>query len=158
MNRILPVYLAILAFVGMSAPVAASDVSYHQESQSYRAYLGVVPVGLLKKSPSLVDHDKQLHGGADQQPATAQHVMVTLFRTSDDSRLLNATVLAEVEPSGLFDGGGVTKPLEKMITSGTVAYGNFFDMPKTGEYAIELKIYEPHVNGYEKVRFKYKRY
>ena len=118
-------------------------------------YLGIVPVSLLNKNPDLVDQDRQLHGGIAQLPATMQHVMVAVFRKDNNARVLDATVIAKVSRSKIFSRDGNEKPLEKMITSGAVAYANFFDMPERGDYRIDVNIFESHKTGSEKVRFTY---
>lgn len=159
MNRISTLLMttAMLTFGIAVQPAFAKDNSFHGESRSYRVYLGIVPASLLAKTPSLVDHDKQLHGGAAQQPSTMQHVMVTIFRKDNNARVLNATVVARVGRSKVFGARGVEKPLEKMATSGAVAYANFFDMPERGEHRIEVNIYESQKNGSERVRFAYEK-
>lgn len=139
-------------------PALAKDSSFHEESKSYRVYLGIVPASFLEKNPGLVDQDKQLHGGVSEQPSTMQHVMVTVFRKDNNARVLNATVIAKVGRNKVFGGSGVEKPLEKMVTSGAVAYANFFDMPEPGEYRIEVNIYESQKSGNERVRFAYEKY
>lgn len=65
---------------------------------------------------------------------------------------------ARVGPSKLFGAKGEEKPLEKMVTSDAIAYGNFFNLPKRGEYRIDLDIYESHKSGSETVRFEYEKY
>ena len=139
-------------------PALAKGNAFHEESKNYLVYLGVVPASLLEKAPSLVDQDKQLHGGVADQSPTTQHVMVTVFRKDNNARVLNATVIAKIDRSKLFGTNGGEKPLEKMITSNAVAYGNFFDMPERGEYRIEVNIYEPQKSGSETVRFEYEKY
>ena len=49
------------------------------------------------------------------------------------------------------------KPLEKMLTSGLITYGNYFSMPKQGEYEIAVRIYEPNKDQAEPVTFIYKK-
>ncbi len=139
-------------------PAFAKGDAFHEETKNYLVYLGVVPASLLEKAPSLVDQDKKLHGGLAEQSPTTQHVMVTVFRKDNNTRVLNATVIAKLGRSKLFGTNGGEKPLEKMITSNAVAYGNFFDMPERGEYRIEVNIYEPQKSGSETVRFEYEKY
>ncbi|MHB1247776.1 MAG: hypothetical protein ACYCZH_15160 [Sulfuriferula sp.] len=160
MNRISAILMmAATLMLGITIqPALAKDGSYHEESKSYRVYLGVVPASLLEKEPGLVDQDKKLHGGAAEQSSTAQHVMVTVFRQDNNARVLNATVIARVGRGKVFGSGGVEKPLEKMVTSNAVAYANFFDMPEPGKYQIEVNIYDPRRSGSEKVRFVYGKY
>lgn len=157
MNKMSKVLMLVsMLSLSMAAhPAFAKGNAFHEASRSYRVYLGIVPASLLEKKPALVDQDKQLHGGIAEQVPAAQHVMVTVFRKDTNARVLNATIIARVGRSKVFGGGGVEKPLEKMITSGALAYANFFDMPERGEYRVEVDIYEPQKNGSEKVRFSY---
>lgn len=159
MNRISALLMMIATLMlGMaSQPAFAKDNAFNVESNNYRVYLGVVPVSLLKKDLSLVDQNKQLHGGLSKQPPTMQHVMVAVFRKDNNARVLNATVTAKVGKNKLIGGSGTEKPLEKMVTSGAVAYANFFDMPESGEYRIDVNIAESKNGGNEKVRFTYKK-
>lgn len=150
--------LATIVFLTALSPTIAADDAFHRETANYRVYLGVVPASLIKKNPTLVDNDKQLHGNPSAQAQNAQHVMVTIFRKAGGARVLNATAIAEVRPKKLFGGRGTEKPLEKMITSGVVAYGNYFDMPERGEYRIDIRIYELGKDGKEEVDFVYPIY
>ena len=152
---VIPILLGMFVMLGVKNSVAA-DASWHAESKSYRVYMGVVPVALIKKNPYLVDRDKTLHGGVDKKNISAQHIMISIFSKQDNSRILDATAIAEVKVNKLLSSDEVEKPLEKMVTSGTVTYGNYFDMPGTGEYKVEVSIYESNKNGSEKVVFVYK--
>lgn len=151
--------LSVMLILGLAAnPAFAKGNAFHEQSKSYLVYLGVVPASLLEKVPSLVDQDKHLHGGVAEQSASTQHVMVTVFRKDNNARVLNATVIAKVGRSKLLGLKGEEKPLEKMVTSNAVAYGNFFDMPERGEYRIEINIYESQKSGSESVRFEYEKF
>lgn len=151
--------LTVILTLGLAVhPAFAKGNAFHEESKSYLVYLGVVPASLLEKAPSLVDQDKQLHGGVAEQSPSTQHVMVTVFRKDNNARVLNATVIAKVGRSKLLGSKGGEKPLEKMVTSNAVAYGNFFDMPERGEYRIEVNIYETQKSGSESVRFDFEKY
>lgn len=130
---------------------------WHAESETYRAYLGVVPASLIKRQPVLVDGDRALHGGAAEQSGASQHVMVALYRKSDNARVVGATVIAEVKRAKLLGGAEQETPLERMATTGGITYGNYFDMPEQGAYDIELTIYESNRNGGEEVEFSYVR-
>lgn len=160
-KRYSPFYaLALAVLVAMSVTLRAhaeEQNAWHAESESYRAYLGVVPANLIKRRPVLVDGDRTLHGGAGQQSGAAHHVMVALYRKSDNSRVTGATMIAEVGPARLLGGSNQEKPLERMATTGGITYGNYFEMPKPGKYEIEVHIYETDRNGNEKMEFTYVR-
>lgn len=148
----------IMALMLTAVSAHAEDGNaWHAESESYRAYLGIVPANLIRREPVLVDGNRSLHGGADEQPGGAQHVMVAIYRKSDNSRVAGATVIATVEKEKLLGGDEQEKPLERMATTGGITYGNYFDMPKSGNYEIEVTIYETNRNGGEEIEFSYVR-
>ena len=134
----------------------AAAASWHQESANYHVYLGVVPASLIKANPSLVDGDKTLHRDDNASDST-EHVLVTVLRKPNSERVVNATVIARVGIKKLLRGTKVDKPLEKMLTSGLITYGNYFSVPKQGEYEIAVRIYEPNKDQAEAVTFIYKK-
>lgn len=136
----------------------ASDSNWHVDTKSYRVYLGVVPASVIKNDPVLIDREKSLHGGTHNTSSTSQHVMVSIFTKDGNKRVLNATAVAKVRNKKYISGTNIEKPLEKMLTSGTVTYGNYFDLPKNGKYDIEIAIYQSNKNGSEKAKFKFKKY
>lgn len=151
------VFALLLTFLlGAPAPVLAAQASPHLESANYHVYLGVVPASLIKANPVLVDGDKTLHQG-DHASDSSEHVLVSVFRKPNNERVVNATVIARVSIKKLLGGTKVEKPLEKMLTSGVVTYGNYFSMPKRGEYEIAVRIYEPNKDHAEPVTFAYKK-
>lgn len=151
------VFALLLTFLlGAPAPVLAAEASSHLESASYHVYLGVVPASLIKANPVLVDGDKTLHQG-DNASDSSEHVLVSVFRKPNNERVVNATVIARVGINKLLRGTKTEKPLEKMLTSGLVTYGNYFSMPKQGEYEIAVRIYEPNKDQAESVTFVYKK-
>ena len=107
----------------------AADASWHHESASYHVYLGVVPTSLIKANPVLVDGDKTLHKDNNASDS-GEHVLVYIFRKPNNERVVNATVIARVGAKKLLGGTKVEKPLEKMLTSGVITYGNNFSMPQ----------------------------
>ena len=134
----------------------AAEGSSHLESANYHVYLGVVPASLIKENPTLVDGDKNLHRD-DSMGDSSQHVLVAVFRKPNNERVVNATVIAQVGIKKLLAGAKAEKPLEKMLTSGVVSYGNYFSMPKPGEYEITVRIYEPNKDQAEAVKFVSKK-
>jgi len=144
-------------FMAFSGYSFATGLSWHEESENYNVYLGVVPASMIKNKPSFVDNDKALHGGVENTTSTTQHIMVTIYRKKSGKRVLNATVIAEVSSGILLGRKKLEKPLEKMITSGQITYASYFDMPKNGKYKIELEIFESDKNGSDEVTFFYQR-
>lgn len=155
-NGLLSSVVMITMLMGTIAHAEQQD-AWHAESDSYRAYLGIVPASLIRREPVLVDGNRSLHGGAEQQSGGAQHVMVALYRKSDNSRVAGATVVATVEKAKLLGGDKQEKPLERMATTGGITYGNYFNMPNPGNYEIEVIIYETNRDGGEELEFSYVR-
>jgi len=143
----------------LAAPLTAwaVDASWHQESASYHVYLGVVPTSLIKANPVLVDGDKTLHKDNNANDS-GEHVLVSVFRKPNNERVVNATVIARVGAKKLLGGTKVEKPLEKMLTSGVITYGNNFSMPQKREYEIAVRIKEPNKAQAESVKFAYKKF
>lgn len=132
----------------------ASDISRTSETDSYRIYWGIVPASLIKANPKLVDGDKSLHGGISGQGSNSYHVMVAIYDKDKNLRINDATIIAEVNSSFIGRPDAI-KPLEKMLTSGSVTYGNYFNFNAKGTYEIATRIYESDKNGYESFKFKY---
>ena len=119
-------------------------------------YLGVVPASLIKANPVLVDGEKTLHKG-DNAGDVSDHVLVSIFKKSNNERVVNTTVIAQVGIKKFLGGTQAEKPLEKMLPSGVATYGNYFSIPEKGEYEIAVRIYEPSRNQAERVTFVYKK-
>ena len=151
------IFSAPLVFSSITNSYAA-DSNWSAESKSYRVYLGVVPASMIKKNIMLIDKDKSLHGGTNNVTSATQHIMVSIFSKKDNVRILNATAIAEIKNKKLLGGNKITKPLEKMNTSGAITYGNYFKLSKKGKYAIEVDIYQSDKSGHEEVEFLYKKH
>lgn len=156
MINLAAVFTAFLLTTGPAIGAEGSDT--HVVSKSYQVYLGVVPANRITKDPYLIDRDVSLHGGIKSLSANDYHVMVAIFDKKTNERIKDATVTAKVEKKGLMSGDEIVLPMEKMITSGTVTYGNFYRMSRDESYEIEVVIYRPRQSGYEEVEFTYKPY
>ena len=151
-------YISLALLLSSITVSQAADSNWHTDTKSYRVYLGVVPTSMIKQDLTLIDKDKSLHGGVHKATSSSQHVMVSIFTKKENKRVLNATVIAEIKNKKFIKKNKITKPLEKMETSGEITYGNFFNLPSKNKYAIEVEIYQPNKNGYEKAKFIYKSY
>lgn len=146
--------LALFLFLSFSA--VAENTDLHALSESYQVYLGIVPGTRISKEPYLVDRDKNLHGGIDSLSSNDYHVMVAIFDKENNRRIRDATVIAKVDKKGFMSGENITMPLEKMVTSGTISYGNFFNIKSDSTYRMTVEIYRPRSSGYEEVEFTFK--
>ena len=153
-KRIASIYALLL----LSTIANASNVDLHKTSDDYQVYLGIVPAERIKQNPYLVDNDVKIHGGVQSKGKSSYHVMVAIFDFKTNKRIEDATVIAEVTKKSILSGSETEKPLQKMVTSGTVTYGNFFDMDKKNVYEIKVSVYRPNINGKETFEFVYEPY
>lgn len=141
-------YSLILAWslTGMAAevkqPIVAGDLEI---------FYGVMPAEILRVHPS--DHaERTMHGGVPGARNT-YHLIVSLFDTKKRSRIVNAQVQARVTEAGLTP---QTKPLQTMVITGAVTYGNYFTMTAPGPFRITLDITQPHGGPPVQVSFEHR--
>ncbi len=148
---VLAVMLLILLWVGLALlnVAAAGDVSWHQTSDRYDVYLGVVPVTLVRSRAAFVAG----HPGVDRQGSSSQHIMVAVLRRPGGERVTDATVSAEVVESKFLREFDQKKSLKKGAFNGMVTFCNFFDLHWNGTYKIRVEIKEPGTPGENVVTF-----
>ena len=149
---LISVFFLIIPAITAGAPNPESAYAWKQETENYRVYVGVVPASEVTNPPRVADEQKQIHGALPEKVKDTSHVMVTVYRKLGNTRVTNATIIADV---GLRDGNKTVKPLEKMELKGRVAYGNFFTVHQEKEHEVRIKIYEPNRNGYEEAIFSH---
>lgn len=153
---------ALAAFAGASgwlpveARAAGAESALRGRTPSYDVRLGVVPVRDIRAQPKRVEQHKTLHGGLMREPGT-QHVTVAVYAAGTERRVPDATVIAEVRYRKWRGGKRVEKPLERMLSDGTITYGNFFPIPEPGDYEITARVYTTNADGPEVARFGYRR-
>jgi hypothetical protein len=130
-----------LLLVAVSLPLLCSIISLASAAEQGQRrvvngvviYLGVVPAEILQQE--LADHaDARMHDGVPPG-GHVYHVMVALFEQATGRRIGNAEVALSV--SELFEPGAHLK-LEPMAIGGTLAYGNYVDLPGTGPYRLTV--------------------
>lgn len=149
--------IALISTTLFATPVFASDTNWHQKTESYSLYLGIVPASKIKKNPVLIDNDKKMHGDIGASDGALQHIMIALYDTQSNKRITNATIIAKLSKKKVFNKNVIYRPLEKMNTSGVTTYGNFFPMKEKGVYQIELDVYTSDGSTVETTSFQYKR-
>jgi len=116
--------------------VQASETGYRQVVDGVAIYFGVLPAELVRGHPP--DHPESgMHGGT---PVGENHIMVALFEDKTGRRIATAGVTARLTDNRGLD---VRKKLEPMVVAGAASYGNYFYMPGTGPYRIQLTIRLP---------------
>jgi hypothetical protein len=142
----------IVVLVGAGWTLAPA-ATFEATTPSFRVHLGVVSAVTLRKAPELIDWEKRLHGNLIEQP-DMQHVLVSVFSVKSGQRVEDATVIAAMR-SEERKAATIERPLERMRTAGAISYGNFFEMPRAGNYEITVRIYLPQGNRAETVKFDY---
>jgi hypothetical protein len=149
-----PFFVLATLFALVFLPVAAlaEHLSWHKFSRSYEVHLGVVTAGTADRDNELRwMHVSSPHGKTRRTDAT-RHVMVTVFRRDDKSRVVNAEVTAEVVENDLIHVKRDEKALDASRLSSGTHYCNFFDLHWNGRYRINVRIREPG-NNVEHVTF-----
>lgn len=144
--------MALLVWImGISFPSYADEAAPYQKVVSgITIYLGVVPAEVVQGYPK--QHPEgEMHGGVPTG-RDRYHVTVALFDHATGQRITNADVSATVREIGL---GGATKKLGAMAINGTITYGNYFEMPSSGTYRIQIEIRRPGVASAIRTEFDY---
>jgi hypothetical protein len=142
--------LAGIGALALSAAFAA-DSSQHKVVNGVAIYLGVMPAEMILGHPR-AHSEAGMHAGV---PAGQhqQHVVVALFDNATGKRISGAKVSAWVHETNL---AGARKKLEPMLIAGTVSYGNYFNVPATGNpYRIRVRIELPGAAEAIEAQFDY---
>ena len=142
---------ALSIAVLMASSAFAVDSATHKVVQGVAIYLGVLPAEMILGHPKL-HTEAEMHGGVSAGMHQF-HVAVSLFDAASGKRISGAKVSARVHEINL---AGTQKKLEPMLISGTVSYGNYFNMPAThNPYRIRVLIELPGVAGVIEAQFDY---
>lgn len=115
----------------------AVDTNQHQIVDGFSVYLGVLPAEMIRGHPK--EHpESQMHGGFPTD--YRHHIVVAVFDEDTSKRITNADVSARIVT---VNAAGPDKKLEAMTIGGKRTYGNYFRMPGTGPYRIEIQIQLP---------------
>lgn len=144
--------LLALSCVAATA-VSAKDISWHQHSESYDVYLGVVPATVADRDSILRQmHAVSPHGDVERTNAL-RHIMVSVFRRPGAERVSNVDISAEVIENDLIHMRREKKDLDIMMLPSGVTYCNFFTLHWNEMYEVKLRILEPG-RGTEWVSFR----
>lgn len=135
--------LLVALFSAASTAVWAGHVSWHQYSESYEAYLGVVPASMADQDSTLRQMHKMTRHGSVEKTEAERHIMVTVFRRPGMERVTSADVNAEVIENDLIHTKREKKDLDMMMLPNGASYCNFFTLHWNGKYQIKLRISEP---------------
>ena len=119
-------------------------------------FYGLIPAEIVLGHPDNRS-EPRVHGGV---PAWGEqfHLIVSLFDQGSGKRIydaeINATVFDARSPGKRV--GGPRKRLEPMRFAGAAAYGNYFNMPASAPYRIELEIRRRGASEAVKVPIEYR--
>lgn len=115
----------------------AAELSYSQVVDGVAVYFGMMPAELVRGHPR--EHPEGvMHGGA---PVGESHLTVAVFEDKTGRRIADAEVTVRITGDQGLD---VRKRLELMVIAGSATYGNYFSMPGSGPYRIDVRIRLPN--------------
>ena len=115
--------------------------------------LGVVPAEQILAQYGPDSPEATAYGGLPDEES-AYLVTVAVRDRESGQRIENAEVTATVGQLGL---SGVERELEPAEYGGALTFGNYFRMPKSGIYRIDVRVDRPGVAGTDLVRLEYHR-
>jgi hypothetical protein len=144
--RALWLALAIAGTIGLATAASAQERT--KTAGGVRVYLGIIPSEIVRHhAPS---HPEATAHGGPPRGAHSYHLIVAIFDAATGDRIENAKVAARVSSLGLT---GPRKVLEPMKIADTVTYGNYFSLPGTGQYRIDVEV--ERLQGQVKLEFAY---
>lgn len=134
-TRFATVIPLLASLVVVPAVSAAATASEHRVVDGVSIYVGIVPAEVVRRHPR--GHpESEMHGGP-QAGEHAYHLIIALFDEQTDKRISDARVSAAISE---INHPGHQRKLEPMLIAGTIAYGNYFDLPGSGPYRIVVQI------------------
>lgn len=133
----------------------AADAGQRQVVDGVAISLGALPAEMISGQPK-GHHEADMHGGA---PGWGEqyHIMSSLFDLQNWMPITGAEVRASVSDARTPGqrAPGPRKQLGPMTIAGGMAYGNYFNMPGTGPYRIDLEIRRPGAQQPIEAGFEY---
>lgn len=115
--------------------------------------LGVVPVAKIREQYGPDSAEATAYGGLPD--ADSAHLVTVAVRERDGGeRIEDAEVTATVGQLGLT---GTQKELKPAEYGGALTFGNYFRMPQSGIYRVDVRVQRPGVEGIDLVRLEYHR-
>lgn len=122
-------------------------------SDRLTAHLGVLPAEVIEKRYGHGSAEAKAFGGISEN-SDAYLVTVAITNQATDERVEDADVTATVAPLGL---SGARKQLKPAKLAGALTYGNYFRMPKSGIYQVDVVVQRPDSGGSDLIRLEYHR-
>ena len=135
-------YFGLAAVLLVAAPLAWSPALATSGGETKSAggltvYLGVVPAEIVR-DPGPHSAERPMHGGSPHG-RHEHHIVVTVYDSTSNTRIADATVTAKVSGLGL---SGPQKTLEPMKIADTMSYGAYFNLT-ADLYTIRVTIQRP---------------
>ena len=137
----------LLTFTTLSA---AATTEFEKHADGLAVYMGVLPAELLRGNAD-ASHIATMHGGTPWGSGS-HHLVIAIYDERTQRQVEGADVMANVTPLGL---GSTRRKLEPMQIGTSATYGNFFPMPGSGPYTLQVTI---HLSGQARnteVQFRY---
>lgn len=126
----------VMSFWLAATGAYAAELTHSQVVDGVAVYFGMLPAELVRGHPR--EHPEgTMHGGA---PVGESHLTVAVFEAKTGQRIADAEVTAHITGDR---GLTVQKRLDLMVIAGSATYGNYFSMPGSGPYRIEVRIRPP---------------
>lgn len=122
-------------------------------SQRLSAHLGVLPADVLEERYGPDSAEVKAFGDIPERADTYLVTVAVADRASGE-RIEDADVTATVAPLGL---SGSRKRLQRATLAGAVTYGNYFRMPKSGIYQVDVVVRRSGSRDSDLVRLEYQR-
>lgn len=115
--------------------------------------LGVLPAETIREQYGSDSEEARAYGGL-ADAGDAYLITVAVRDRQSGERIENAGVTASVGKPGMTS---ASKELSPASFAGAVTYGNYFRMPNSGTYRIDVRVNRPGVEGTDLVRLEYRR-
>ncbi|WP_275098039.1 hypothetical protein [Sedimenticola hydrogenitrophicus] len=137
-KRLWKTLLLVIGMTALNAAVATDAPETFQVVDGVTIYLGVMPAQIVQ-GHAREHEESKMHGGVSAG-RYRNHLVVALFDNATGRRIEDAQVTAAVSELGMRL---ERKTLEPMRIADTTTYGNYFSMPSTGIYRIQLRLRRP---------------
>lgn len=140
----------VAALLVVAVAAMAADSGYRRVVDGVAVYIGIIPAEMVQGHPRW-HPEGTMHGGVE---VGASHLTVALFQDKTGERIIEAEVSARISGERGLD---VRKKLEPMLIAGSRSYGNYFSLPGTGPYRIEISIRLPRASRTINAEFTWAR-
>jgi len=152
-------YAAAASFMLGAGAALAADTSSDPESsgtivvEDVLIYYAVLPAGIVGDFPP-GSPEAQMHGGTPRG-GHWHHLLVALFDTQTNERIVDADVSAQISELGL---GPKDLSLDMVSIGGAGTFMNYTEFGKTALYTIDLAIERPGSDTPIEAEFRYKHH